>query len=236
MLKCFTQALSRWIAVTAIALLALPAIALPAQATSLYQLPPSIDDSTWVVDEANQITRLNEGKLRSQFQSLAEQTGNEVRVVTIHRLDYGETPQTYADRLFGRWFPTPEAQANQTVIVLDDVTNDAGIRVGDAAAELLTPEIAESISQETIKVPLRRNNSYNQAFLDTADRLVAVLSGEADPGPPQAEETINTEGTFATAEETEENRSNSTVVVIVLLVLATVIPMATYYWYLSIGG
>ncbi|MEM6591554.1 MAG: YgcG family protein, partial [Cyanobacteria bacterium P01_C01_bin.73] len=37
-------------------------------------------------------------------------------------------------------------------------------------------------------------------------------------------------------EETEENRSNATIIVVGFLIAATVIPMATYYLYQSIGG
>ncbi|MEO1403687.1 MAG: TPM domain-containing protein [Cyanobacteria bacterium J06635_1] len=235
----YSQVVSRWVVAVAIAVFTLCITSTPAQATGVYDLPVTVDESIWVIDDANQITRLNEGKLSSAFKQLGNQTGNEVRVVTIHRLDYGETAQTLADKLLAQWFPTPEAQANQAVIVLDDVTNDVGIRVGDEAAQLLTSEIAESVTQETIKLPLVQGNKYNQAFLDASDRVVAVLSGQPDPGPPEVTSTIaniDVEGTFATAEETEANRSNSTVVVIVLLVLATVIPMATYYWYQSVGG
>lgn len=78
-------------------------------------------------------------------------------------------------------------------------------------------------------MPLRDGNKYNQAFLDASDRLVAVISGNPDPGPPVVEETIQTEGTFARAEDTDDR--SATVIVVVLLVLATVIPMATYYFY-----
>lgn len=213
------------------------AVAQPALATGAYQMPSlSAGSDTWVVDDANLISRLNEGKLSSQFQSLADATGTEVRLVTIHRLDYGETPQTFANQLFEQWFPTPEAQANQALLVLDDVTNGVALRVGETAAELLTPEIAESVAEETVAVPLREDNKYNQAFLAAADRIVTVLSGDPDPGPPVVDSTLDVEGTFASAKETEANRDNSMVLIIGFLVAATVIPMVTYWAYLAIGG
>jgi uncharacterized protein len=73
---------------------------LTAEATGVYQMPlVSAGEATWVVDDANVLSRLNEGKLSSQFQDLAEATGTEVRLVTIHRLDYGKPqnplPPTY---------------------------------------------------------------------------------------------------------------------------------------------
>ncbi|MGB7086349.1 MAG: TPM domain-containing protein [Phormidesmis sp.] len=208
----------------------------PALATGLYSLPQTASSDTFFVDEAGQVSRLNEGKIEGALKQLAQQTGNEVRFVTIHRLDYGETAQTFADQLMEKWFPTPEAQANQTVIVLDDVTNTIGISVGDHSSEKLTDKIAQSVIGETMKVPLLRGNQYNQSFLAASDRLVAVLSGEPDPGAPEYDNRLDTERNFATAEETEATRGSSTVVVVVLLIAATVIPMATYYWYMSIGG
>ncbi|MEM6868574.1 MAG: TPM domain-containing protein, partial [Cyanobacteria bacterium P01_C01_bin.121] len=144
---------------------------------------------------------------------------------------------SFADKLAAQWFPDPEVRSTQTVVVLDDVTNNIGISVGDASADTLTADIAQSVIGETMKVPLLKGNQYNLAFNDATERLVAVLSGEADPGPPAAyDDTVDTERTFATAEETEATRGSSTTVVIVLLIAATVIPMATYYWYVSVGG
>lgn len=208
-----------------------------ALATGVYQMPMVTSGSApWVIDDANLLSRLNEGKLSSQFEQLAAATGSELRLVTIHRLDYGETPASFAHDLLTQWFPSPEAQANQVVMVIDDVTNGVAIQRGEAVAAVLTDDIATSVVEETIGIPLRQDNKYNQAFLDASDRLVAVLSGEPDPGPPQVAVSYEIEGTFATAEETEENRGNATLIVVGFLIAATVIPMATYYIYQAIGG
>ena len=221
----------------AILLFTLPLFSAPALATSLYSMPQTVKSDAWIIDEASQISRINEGKISNALKQLAQDTGNEVRFVTIHRLDYGETAQSFADKLAEQWFPSPEARNNQTVIVLDDVTNNIGISVGENATDTLTPELTQSIIGETMKVPLLKGNQYNLSFNDATERLVAVLSGEPDPGPPEAyDDTVDTERTFATAEETEATRGSSTVVVVVLLIAATVIPMATYYWYISAGG
>jgi uncharacterized protein len=211
------------------------AIAEPAQATGVYTMPPLSED-TWIVDDANLLSRLNESKITTQLKELAAETGNEVRFITIHRLDYGETPASFADALLEKWFPDPDSRANQSILVLDDVTNGSAIRSGDQSATLLTEDIAASLAEETVGIPLRKGNKYNQAMLGATDRLVAVLSGEADPGPPADVTFSELESTFATAEETEENRGNSTWIVVGFLIAATVIPMATYYLYMSVGG
>lgn len=185
--------------------------------------------STWVVDEADVISRINEGTISTAFENLAKQTGNEVRIVTVRRLDYGETPESFTKELFEKWFPTKEAQANQTILMIDTLTNGTAMSAGDKVKTLLPDEIAKSVANETVLTPLRKGNKYNQAFLDASDRLSKVLSGEPDPGPPQIVENVQVEGTFKKAEETD--KGNATAWVIGLLIAATVIPMATYYIY-----
>jgi len=227
----------RLILATAIALFSLSTFSTPALATSLYSMPQTLQSDTWILDEASQVSRINEGRIASALKQTAQQTGNEVRFVTIHRLDYGVTVQSFAEQLLERWFPTPEARSNQTLIVLDDVTNNIGVAKGKEAAAVLDDTFMESIVGETMKTPLLQGNQYNQAFVGATDRMVAVLSGEPDPGPPaKYDDTVDTERNFATAEETDATRGSSTTLVIVLLIAATVIPMATYYWYISAGG
>jgi uncharacterized protein len=200
----------------------------PAHATSLYEVPP-VSDQVRVLDLGESISRINEGKINGALSDLAAQTGQQVHYVTIRRLDYDETIDSFTEKLFKQWFPAPEAAANQTLVVMDIQTNNSAIATGEKVKEVMPDAIAQSISNETIQVPLRQGDRYNQAFLDATDRLVAVLSGQEDPGPPEVKDTVQTEGTFASREETKE--SNAIPWVIGLLIAATVIPMATYYWY-----
>lgn len=202
----------------------------PAQATSIYDIPPlSSGDATWVLDDADIISRANASQIGRQLSTLAESTGNEVRFVTIRHLDYGETIDTFAEQLFEKWFPTPEDQANQVLVVLDSVTNNSAIRTGADVKSVMTDDIATSVANETIQVPLRKGDKYNQAILDANERLVAVLSGQPDPGPPVVESTVNADSTFTSAEDTDQG--SATKIVVGFLIAATIIPMVTYYWY-----
>lgn len=205
-------------------------LANPAIATGLYELPnnPIVKD-IWVVDLANEISLATQGSLSNDFKDLASTTGQEIRMVAIRRLDYGQTIDTLADKLFARWYPSEEDKSNQTLLVMDTLTNTAALRTGDAATTLVNPEISESLVTETVGYDLRNGNKYNQAFLDASERLIAVLSGEADPGPPAIEKTIQVASTFSSAEETDDGIAFTWV--IVLLILATVIPMVTYFLY-----
>jgi uncharacterized protein len=209
-------------------------VATPAFATGVYQLPNlTAGDRTWAIDKAEVFSRATKGKISSELEKLAKETGNEVRLVTIHRLDYGETAQSFTDKLFEKWFPTPEAQAHQTILAIDTLTNTTGIRTGDAVKSIMPDQIAQSVANETVIVPLREGNKYNQALADATDRLVAVLSGQPDPGPPVVQDKVEVGRTYKTAEETDSG--NSTIIVVALLIAATVIPMATYFFYQAQG-
>ncbi len=201
---------------------------LPALATGVYEIP-NLTANTWILDQGDVISRLNEGKISKAFEDLAQETGNEARIVTIHRLDYGETPTSFAKGLFSKWFPTAAEQANQVLLLIDTVTNGTALVIGDQVKSVLTDPIAQSVTDETLGTALRSGNKYNQGFLDVSDRLVAVLSGKPDPGPPEVIETVKVEGTFTKAEATDQG--NATAWVVGLLIAATVIPMATYYIY-----
>jgi len=204
--------------------------ATPAWATGVFDLP-TLDANTWVIDPADAISRTNESKLSANLDNLAKTTGNEVRMVVLRRLDYDQTIDSFSDELFQTWFPTAEAQSNQTLIVLDTLTNNVALRRGENVKTLLDDAKATSVVDETIKAVLKQGSKYNQALLAGSDRLTAILSGQEDPGPIQITEAVNIEGTFAEAEETK--KGSATLWVIGLLVLATVIPMATYFLYVG---
>jgi uncharacterized protein len=215
-----------------VATISIGTFALPAQATAVYEIPAvSAGVPTWIVDKADVLSLSTKGKVNGTLAQLAKQTGKEVRFVTIHRLDYGDTIQTFTDKLFKKWFPTEAQQANQALIVLDNVTNTVGIQAGTEVKSTLTDPIATSLATETMQTPLRSGNKYNQAFSDAADRLVPVLSGQADPGPPVIVATPEVGRTYLKAEETDANRTNFLIIVVGLLIAATVIPMATWWWY-----
>jgi uncharacterized protein len=205
----------------------------PAWATSIYEMPETAPEGR-IFDQSEILSRISETQIASQLDDLAQKHNQEVYITSVRRLDYEVTIESFTQDLFKRWFPATEDQANKTILAIDSLTDNTFIVSGPAAKALLTDSIAASIVGETIPVPLKAGNRYNQAFADASDRITQVLSGQADPGPPVVKETVNTESTFASPEETKE--SNAITWVIVLVILSTVIPMATYYLYLYLGN
>jgi uncharacterized protein len=206
----------------------------PALATGVYDLPILPPGSkTFLVDQAEAISLANENRLNGDLKKLAQSSGQEVRFVVIRRLDFDATIDGFVNDLFERWYPDEASQSNQTLLVLDTLTNSTALRRGEAAEALLTDEMVDSLLRETLAVPLKDGAKYNQAFIEADKRLGAILAGQPDPGPPALEE-ISLEGTFSTAEETDD--TSATVWVVVLLALATLIPMVTYFWYVGLPG
>lgn len=213
--------------------IALSSLISPAYATGVWELPqPTSEEPLFIFDEGDVLSRATEGRLSQTAQKLAQQKGFNVHLITVQRLDYGETATDLAQQILEEWYPEAPDRANQAILVVDTLTNTAALKLGDALKSVVPEDTTTSIVQETLAYPLRQNR-YNQAISDASDRLITVLSGKPDPGPPQmTENTANVESTFATAEETEATRTSSTIWVVVLLVAATAIPMATYYFYL----
>ncbi len=230
-LFAWRRLVQHWVMVLALLILVTP-LTQPAMAIGIQDIPDlKADQSTWVVDQADVLSLINKGDLEDDLSDLAKETGNQVRMVILRRLDYGETPESLSKQIFEKWFPTPEAQANQALILLDTKTNNTAIRTGNQVKKIMPNQTAESVTNETMRIPISKGN-YNQALLDASDRLTAVLSGRPDPGPPEVK-IVKTESTYKTAEETDDK--SATIWVIGLLLAATVIPMVTYYIYQGQG-
>ncbi len=219
------QKLGLWLASM---VLAFGGFALPAQATGVYDVPYTTPDQpVWLVDQAESISRANGGRLNRELEELAETTGKGLHFVAIRRLDYGQTMDEFAEKVFAKWFPTAEDGANDMVLAIDVLTNNVAIALGENLEAQFPEETIKSITEQTVGYPLK-NSAYNQALFNAKTRVGTIFNGEADPGPPQIAE-INVESTFTKAEDTKT--TSSTIWVIVLLILATAIPMGTYWWY-----
>ncbi|MCS7030577.1 MAG: TPM domain-containing protein [Gloeomargarita sp. SKYG116] len=200
----------------------------PAQATAVTDLPAT-PPASWVFDEADVFSPSTVNQVNRTLTQLSQDTGFQVHVVSLRRLDYGETASSFGEKLFQRWFP--DGGAKQVLLTLVARTATADLQAGSEVIPLLPSATALSIVEDTL-LKLVRRDVYNQALVDTVTRLQAVLSGQPDPGPPP-EDVERIEGNFATAAETRQTKDISTAVVVVLLILATVIPMVTYYWYVQ---
>jgi uncharacterized protein len=187
----------------------------------------TLTEQTWVIDDSDVLSTLTKSAIASKAEKLAELTGVEVHVLAIQRIDLGQPASEFAAELFDKWFPLEEDKANQVLLFVATEDHRTAIQTGAKVKELLPDTIANSIADETMLYPARKAN-YNQAVNEGMARLEAVLKGNPDPGAPLLAVEESETSNYATKEETEASSSN--VVVIILLILATLLPMATYYW------
>jgi len=181
-----------------------------------------------VLDDAEVLSNSTETTVTKELEKLAKEKDIQVRILAIKRIDYGQPAQEFVEQVFDKWFPTPEAKANQALILVAVEDHRTAIALGDAVTSVVPNDIMQSIVNTNMLYPVQKAN-YNQAVLDGTNRLLAVALGNPDPGEPVVVQESAETRNYAKAEETDAN--SSTLIVIVLLVLATVIPMVTYYWF-----
>ena len=177
---------------------------------------------TLVIDEADVLSRASRGELEAKLRSFEDQRV-EARLITLRRLDYGISLNSFGEELLETWSsPT----GNPLLLMLIETQNKRSAVVANQELEAQLPSsLLKSTARTTMTVPLREGDRYRQASVDGLTRLSTVLSGGEDPGPPQEVERITLPTNIPTKAETAE--SDATKWVIILLVLGTIIPMAT---------
>ncbi|GAB0493058.1 hypothetical protein MMPV_004330 [Pyropia vietnamensis] len=188
---------------------------------------PDTPPSTLFYDEANVVPPSSETQIVKSLSKLGESSGLKVRFVMMRSVPYGTLPQEYADELFNEW----GLGDKDVLFVGGSKVARGGLALGAEAKKLVTPEMAESIGSETFSLKAIEAQ-YSLAASDVINRLIPILNGREDPGPPVIVRE-NASPTFKTKEDTNQERSKYSTVVIVLLVIACLVPMLQYYWYVK---
>lgn len=178
-------------------------------------------------DEANVVPAASESQIVKSLTKLGDSTGLTVRFVMVRAMPYGTLPQEYAEELFGDW----GLGDKDVLFVGGSKVARGGLALGTEAKKLVTPEMVESIGADTFSLKAIEAQ-YSLAVSDVINRLIPILNGREDPGPPVI---IREDAgpTFKTKKDTSEERSKYSTVVIVLLVIACLVPMLQYYWYVK---
>jgi len=186
---------------------------------------PSVRPSDPVLDGAEVLSRSSRTELNARLQELDQQR-LDARLITVRRLDYGLTLNSFGEQLLERW-SGPAGEAPLLLMLIEAQNKQATVVADSALSSRLPAELLRSTGRTTMGQPLRDGDRYRQASLDGIDRLDVVLNGGEDPGPPVEVERTTLPTNIPTKEETEE--SNAFTWVIVLLVVGTIVPMATWW-------
>ncbi len=188
---------------------------------------PSSPPAKLFFDDAGVVRKGDEALFTTAVDNIQKNQGYTVRFVMAKSLPYNQTPDEYAKELFSDWKLGPK----DALFVASPKLARAGAFVGDSIAERLTKSIAESICNETYALK-SGDELYGSALLDVSNRLIPVLSGREDPGPPDltSKEVMQT---YKTKTETSAERQKYIIVVGAVLVIAFVAPLVQTYWYVK---
>ena len=166
-----------------------------------------------VIDDADVFSRASRGELDTRLKEF-EQDRLDARLITLRRLDYGYTLNSFGAELLMLFLI--ESQGKRAAIVADT-----------SLQSRLPEDLLKSTARTTMAIPLREGDRYRQASIDGLGRILVVLNGGEDPGPPEEMVRTALPTNIPTQEETQS--SNATTWIIVLMVLGTIIPMATWW-------
>lgn len=186
---------------------------------------PSTVPSTAFYDDVSVVPKGTAQLFGKAADSIANNTGFHVRFVIVRSLPFGSTPNDYAQQLASDW----QLGDKDILFVASVKLARAGVYVGEAARSILKDDVAKSIAEETFGIPAG-DERYGAGLLDVSNRLIPVLGGEADPGPPIVS-TGEVVQNFKTKTETKNERNKYIKVVGGVLIIALVAPLIQTYWY-----
>ena len=177
-----------------------------------------------VIDDADVFSRASRGELETRLKEF-EQDRLDARLITVRRLDYGYTLNSFGAELLEQWSET--GQAPLMLFLIESQGKRAAIVADESLQSRLPEDLLKSTARTTMAIPLREGDRYRQASVEGLSRISIVLNGGEDPGPPEEIVRTTLPTNIPTQEETQS--SNATTWIIVLMVLGTIIPMATWW-------
>eukprot|EP00186_Timspurckia_oligopyrenoides_P002842 CAMPEP_0182446256 /NCGR_PEP_ID=MMETSP1172-20130603/4094_1 /TAXON_ID=708627 /ORGANISM="Timspurckia oligopyrenoides, Strain CCMP3278" /LENGTH=257 /DNA_ID=CAMNT_0024642161 /DNA_START=67 /DNA_END=837 /DNA_ORIENTATION=- len=161
---------------------------------------PSTTPSSAFFDDAGVVQKGSAQLAEKALASLKQNTGIDVHFVVTRYFPYGEDPFEYAKELYDTW----GLGEKDLVIVGGTKIARAGLYGGSEVNKLLSSDVMRSIGDETFPFKAR-GEKYSGAVLDVNNRLLPILYGKEDPGPPVIERE-SAESTFKSKEETSKSR------------------------------
>ncbi|MDO8590220.1 MAG: TPM domain-containing protein [bacterium] len=117
--------------------------------------------------------------LNQRLTQFAEDTSNEITVVTIPKLE-DETIETYAEKLFQEWKIGKEKEDNGLLLLVSLEDKEVRIEVGYGLESVVTDIDSGRIIREII-VPAFRAGNYDGGINDAINIIIGLIGGEELP-------------------------------------------------------
>lgn len=143
-------------------------------------IPPRPTDRKIVHDYANVINEIEENRMEDTLKRFAEQTGNEVAVVTVDDLD-GMDKAQYAAELGQKWGVGGKKNDNGIVILIKPKTSSsrgqAFIATGYGLEGVLPDALCSDIVNNEM-IPRFKENDYAGGIWDALQVILPIARGE----------------------------------------------------------
>lgn len=183
---------------------------------------------TYVVDDASVLNKTTRKSIGDALRNVESTTGYRLEVATVRKLEFESDAFAFGDKLVGKWFPKASADKSG-ILLMVTAGKEGSIAGGDSFMKALGDDLIDSVVGDNISI-FTEEEKYNEAVQSSVNRIVAKLTGEADPGAPQREERVR-KRTYKTKSETEATKGATSTIVLTLLGISVVVPMLQYYGY-----
>ncbi len=137
----------------------------------------------WVVDNARLLTAAEKNGLAESLRGYAEQSGNQIVVLTIPGLQ-GEDIAAYANRVAREWGVGQKDKNNGVLILVAQAEHKVRFEIGRGIEDRIPDLRARRIQQE-ITVPLFKAGRYAQGFTQSVAAIRQALGDEAQAAGPE---------------------------------------------------
>jgi len=180
---------------------------------------------TYIVDDASVLNKTTKKSVGDALRELETSSGYRVEVATVRKLEFESDAFAFGDKLVSKWFPG--ATDKRGVLLVVTSTKDGALTGGDTFMKAVGDDLIDSVVGDNISI-LTEEEKYNEAVKSSVDRVVAKLTGKADPGAPERAERVR-KRTYKTKAETEATKPATATIVLVLLGISFVVPMLQYF-------
>ncbi len=123
----------------------------------------------WVTDRANLLSAEQENRLNLLLSQLERETGVEMAVVTVRRVQ-GTTPKQFATELFNRWGIGKKGADNGVLLLISLGDRRIEVETGYSLEAILPDSVVGAILDEQV-IPRFRNGDYAGGIIAGAEAI-----------------------------------------------------------------
>jgi len=184
--------------------------------------------NTYIVDDASVLNKTTRSSVGDALKDLEAKTGYRVEVATVRKLEFESDAFAFGDKLVAKWFPGDDSKG---ILLMVTSAKDGALTGGQKFMGAIGDDLIDSVVGENVSI-LTEEEKYNEAVSSSVNRIVAKLTGQADPGAPVRVEKVR-KRTYKTKQETDSKKDATSTIVLTLLFIAVVVPMLQFYGYTS---